>query len=432
MKSRAASTLILIVIGILIALGLGYTEAPPPADPPEAALESTSAGEVAVAPATTAQFDQPPMQEYAAACFSAVRERNPRGLIVRLTANRLADTCSVIVETDDGSGRWLFDWRNGVNGWRHEGELRWPESWPQQLPRSGIDASETAPERLAQLMAAAHEVWSEARRADWLYEIIWLPEPLSRPLVFINFDDRRPGAAPDAALTVIFDGTERLPDADFEHASALYPVTRFELREDHNFKGPLFESTALAEAPVSLEGDPAAANPHPLAANAENCMYWLHAVNTGRRVLRVAIDARQCFLVMENAGARDDYYLLTASGPEQYTEHASLILEPLPTPNLLLDRSRLSAARVRERLQQAIDWAGAGAGVDRLAIAWVDGAMFWQFDASNGGKRLLTYLDEAGRVVPPPDQFPVSVHERELGFADTRPALPFVSEVANP
>lgn len=432
MKSRAANTLILIVIGTLIALGLGYTDAPPPADPPEAAPDSTTASEVAVAPATTAQIDQPPMQEYAATCFRALRERNPRGRIVRLTANRLADTCSVIVETDDGSGRWLFDWRNGTKGWRHEGELRWPEPWPQQLPHSGIDTRETVPERLAQLMAAAHEVWSEARRTDWLYEIIWLPEPISRPLVFINFDDRRPGAAPDAALTVIFDGTERLPDADFEQANALYPVTRFELREDHNFKGPLFESTALAEAPVSLEGDPTAADPHPLAANAENCMYWLHAVNTGSRVLRVAIDSEQCFLVLENASARDDYYLLTATGSADYSEHPSLILDPLPGPNLLLDRSRLSAARVRERLQQAIDWAGAGARIDRLAIAWVDGAMVWQFDASSAGQRLLIYLDEAGKVVPPPDQFPVSVHERELGFADTRPALPYVSEVANP
>ena len=32
-------------------------------------------------------------------------------------------------------------------------------------------------------------------------------------------------------------------------------MTRFELREDHNFKGALYEATALAEAPVSLEGD---------------------------------------------------------------------------------------------------------------------------------------------------------------------------------
>lgn len=440
MKSRAASTLVLIVIGAIIALALGWTDGPvtrlapdsAQSDQPTAASDSTqddAAGRTTAAPVAA---EQPPMQEYAADCFSQLRQRNPQGRMVRLTANRLAETCSVIVETDDGSSRWLFDWRNGVNGWRHEGELRWPELWPQQLPSSGIDVSEIAAERLAQLMLAAHEVWSEAPRADWLYEVIWLPEPFARPLVFISFDDRSPGAAPDAALTVIFDGTERLGDAEFEQASALYPVTRFELREDHNFKGPLFESTALAEAPISLEGDPAAADPHPLAANAENCMYWLHAANTGSRVLRVAIDARQCFLVMGNASARDDYYLLTASGSEQYTEHASLILEPLPTPNLLLDRSRLSAARVRERLQQAIDWAGAGASIDRLAIAWVDGAMIWQFDASSGGKRLLIYLDEAGNVITPPEQFPVSVREREQGFADTRPAMPFISEAANP
>ena len=157
-------------------------------------------------------------------------------------------------------------------------------------------------------------------------------------------------------------------------------------------------------------------------------MYWLHAVNTGSRVLRVAIDSEQCFLVLENSGQRDDYYLLTASGSAEYTEHASLILEPLPTPNLLLDRSRLSSARVRERLRQAISQADPGASVDRLAIAWVAGAMIWQFDARSDGARKLIYLDESGNEIAPPEEFPLSVHEREQGFAQTRPAMPFVSE----
>lgn len=440
MKPRFVSTLILIVIGVLIALALGLNQAPvtdpsADADPDDLSASAPAAmpeDATAAAAASTVIEEQPPMQAFAADCFSRLRERNPRGRIVRLTANRLAIRCSAIVETDVGSGRWLFDWRDTAPEFRHEGELRWPEQWPPQLPETGIDASESTPERLTQLMNAARELWPEYERADWLYEIIWLPAPYSRPLVFISFDDRRPGAAADAALTVVFDGTNQLADADFDQANSLYPVTRFELREDHNFKGPIYESTALAEAAVSLEGDPAAANPSPLAANAEHCMYWLHAVNTGSRVLRVAIDAKQCFLVLENSGQRDDYYLLTAVGSAEYTEHASLILEPLPTPNLLLDRSRLSAARVRERLQQAIRWAGVDASVDRLAIAWVSGAMIWQFDARSGGKSLLIYLDESGNVIQPPDEFPVSVHEREQGFAATRPAMPFISEAANP
>lgn len=435
MKPRIVSTLMLIAIGIWIALAMDYPRgpivewmAPTPMAAPESAPDSTATSELALAPDATGEIEQAPMQDYAAECFRALRERNPRGRMVRMTANRLAIRCSAIVETDDGSERWLFDWRDSTSDFRHEGELRWPEQWPPQLPETGIDPSESAPERLAAIMAAARAVWPESDRADWLYEIIWLPEPYSRPLVFVSFDDRREGADANAALTVIFDGTEQLGDADTERADALYPLTRFELREDHNFKGPLYESTALAEAAVSLEGDPAAADPHPLAANAEHCMYWLHAVNTGSRVLRVAIDAHTCYLVLENSGQRDDYYLLTASGSAEYTEHASLILEPLPTPNLLLDRSRLSSARVRERLRQAISQADPGASVDRLAIAWVAGAMIWQFDASSDGARKLIYLDESGNEIAPPEEFPLSVHEREQGFAQTRPALPFVSE----
>lgn len=383
-------------------------------------------------PADAPAAEAPPVQEFAADCFAQLHQRNPRGRVVRLTANRLANSCSAIVETDVGSERWLFDWRNNDPAFRHEGELRWPEQWPPQLPTSGIDPGESAPERIAGIVAAARELWPPVDRRDWLYEIIWLPTPFSRPLVFVSFDDRRPGAAADAALTVVFDGTRQMDDAEFDQTMTLYPVTRFELREDHNFKGPIFESTALAEAAVSLEGDPAAGDPHPLAVNAEHCIYWLHTVNAGSRVLRVGIDAEQCFLVLENGSVRDDYYLLSATGSEQYTEHASLILEPLPSANLLLDRSRLSSARVRERLQQAIDWAGATARIERLAVAWVAGAMVWQFDARSGGEPLLIYLDESGNVIAAPAGYPLSVHEREQGFADTRPALPFMSESTDP
>lgn len=370
----------------------------------------------------------PPLQDFAGECFRTLRERNPRGRILRLNANRLADRCSMVIETDDGSGRWLFDWRDHQAGYVHEGELRWPETWPPEIPASGIADGEFAPERLDALSNEARALWPEQPHADWLYEIIWLPAPFARPLVFITFDDRSEGAADDAALTVIFDGSARLPDADYEQAYALYPLTRFELREDHNFKGPLFESTALAESAVSLEGDPDAGEPHLLMAKTELCMHWLHTVNTGKRVLRVGIDATRCFLLLENGNQRDDYYLLEASDAENYSEHASLILEPLPTPNLLLDRSRLSAARVRERLGQAEAAGGAGLAIERIAIAWVDGAMVWQFDGRRGEIRELVYLDESGTVIDPPGSFPVTVHEREQGFADTRPALPFVAE----
>ncbi len=102
--------------------------------------------------------------------------------------------------------------------------------------------------------------------------------------------------------------------------------------------------TALAEAAVSAQSGETDADPHPLARNAEHCMYWLRQANTGSRVLRVGIDAEQCFLVLENANIDDDFYLLSARGSDDYTEQPSLLLPVIPTANLLLDRSRLSSA----------------------------------------------------------------------------------------
>ncbi len=430
MKAKTASVvaLSLIVVGMLLALRLngipvshmledrepvGGNEAP--------ATVAETAPEVAVA------AEPPPLQEFAAECFRTLRERNPRGRILRLNANRLADRCSIVLETDAGSQRWLFDWRDHADGFVHEGELRWPEAWPAALPAVGIDAAEFAAERLTALTAEARALWPDQPHADWLYEIVWLPAPFARPLAFVTLADRSEGANSDDAFTVIFDGSARLPDEDYQEAYALYPMTRFELREDHNFKGPLYESTALAESAVSLEGDPDAGAPGPLAAMTEHCMHWLHTVNTGERVLRVGIDAQRCYLVLENAAVRDDYYLLSASNADEHAEHASLIVDPPPTPNLLLDRSRLSAARVRERIAQAEAVAGNGLSVERIAIAWVDGAMIWQFEGVRGGTRTLIYLDESGAVIEPAD-FPVTVHECEAGFADTRPALPFIAE----
>jgi hypothetical protein len=432
MKNKTAGVLALSVIalGVLLAQGfLADSGSYRFADPESADGIESPAAVAELPPETPLAVEPPPLQEFAAECFRTLRERNPRGRILRLNANRLGDRCSIVIETDEASQRWLFDWRDHTDGFVHEGELRWPEAWPAALPAIGIDAEEFAAERLTVLSAEARALWPDQPHADWLYEIVWLPAPFARPLAFVTLADRSEGADSDDAFTVIFDGSARLPDADYEQAFALYPMTRFELREDHNFKGPLFESTALAESAVSLEGDPDASDPGPLAAMTEHCMHWLHTVNTGERVLRVGIDAARCFLVLESGSVRDDYYLFEARDSKTFTEHANLILEPLPTRNLLLDRSRLSAARVRERLGQAEAVGGPGLAIERLAIAWVDGAMIWQFDGSRAGARTLIYLDESGTVIDPTGGFPVTVHERESGFADTRPALLFIAEV---
>ena len=370
--------------------------------------------------AAVAPVQQPPLQEFAAECFRSVRARNPRGRVLRLNANRLADRCSIIVETDEGSGRWLFDWRDGANGWRHQGEVRWPEAWPQEVPAAGIDAADLAPERIAAMVEKARALWPESDRSDWLYELIWMPEPWSRPLLSITFDDARPEAGDYDAFTAIYDGERLLQGDEAVQADAAYPMTRFELRVDHNFKGVLYEATALAEAPVSLEGDAAADPNDALARQAETCMHWLHEVNRGARVLRMALDSGHCWLLLENAHQRDDFYLLSAQDRERYEESASLALEPPPRANLLLDRSRLSAARLRERLTQA---RAGGLTVERLAIAYTGGGMVWQFDGLRDGARSLHWLDESGQAIAQPDEFPVSALEVAAGFAATTPAL---------
>lgn len=430
MKAKTASVLALsvVVFALLLALRLsGYSLFHLSDEFEQVRASDTQAPTGESPPETAPAAEPPPLQDYANECFSTLRARNPRGRILRLNANRLGDRCSMVIETDIGSARWLFDWRDHDAGFVHEGELRWPADWPAELPEVGIESADFAPERLTALAAETRAQWPDQPRADWLYEIVWVPAPFARPLAFVTLADRQEGADDDDAFTAIYDGSTRLPDADYDAAFALYPMTRFELREDHNFKGSLYESTALAESAVSLEGDPDASSPGLLAAKIEDCMYWLHTVNTGERVLRVGIDAARCYLVLESSKLRDDYYLMSASDADTYTEHASLILEPLPTPNLLLDRSRLSAARVRERMTQAEAIGGDGLAVERIGIAWVDGAMIWQFDGQRSGARTLIYLDESGAVIEPAD-FPVTVQEREAGFADTRPAMPFIGE----
>ncbi len=78
----------------------------------------------------------------------------------------------MIVETDAGSARWLFDWRDHDRGYVHEGELRWPDAWPAGIPAFGIEASQFAPERIASLMQAARDAWPEPDSAEWLYEVL--------------------------------------------------------------------------------------------------------------------------------------------------------------------------------------------------------------------------------------------------------------------
>ncbi len=423
-KSNAVPVLVASVVAmVFLLLGAGLPLLAPTQQQayPEAPGDSDSAADDSQAddsaPATP---EQPPLQTYAAECFRGARARNPRGRVVRLNANRLADRCSIIVETDDGSLRWLFDWRDGANGWRHQGELRWPEAWPAALAAEGIGASEIAPERIAAMVDKAGALWPAADRSDWLYELIWMPEPWARPLLYITFDDARPEAGTYDAFTAIYDGERLLEGDEAARADAAYPMTRFELREDHNFKGALFEATALAEAPVSLEGDAGFDPADALGTNAETCMHWLHEVNRGARVLRLAMDAGHCWLLLENAHQRDDFYLLSAQDRQTYQESASLALEPPPRANLLLDRSRLGAARLRERLAQA---RATGLAVERLAIAWVAGAMVWQFDGRLGGALQQHWLDEHGAVIDPPAEFPLSALELAAGFPATTPVL---------
>lgn len=397
----------------------------PPQDEAAVATDAAVGEEPAADPGTP--VDVPlTLEEYAAQCFRELRARNPVGRVLKFNANQLADRCSIIVETDETSGRWLFDWRDGENGWQHEGEVRWPDAWPAEVPAQAIAAGASAPETIATMLGAARARWPQADRGDWLYEIVWLPAPFARTLVFITFDDRRAQAGPHDGLGVIYDGTRALEGDEAAQADALYPLTRFELREDHNFKGALYESTALAESAVSLEGDAAHDPADALAASAERCMHWLHDVNAGSRVLRVALDADHCWLLQENAHARDDFYLFSARDTEHYEESASLALEPPPRANLLLDRSRLSAARVRERLAQAR--ARAGFVVERIAVAWVEGGILWQFDGRVDGLRTQVWLAEDGNEARPPARFPLSAQELDAGFPATSPVLAVAAE----
>lgn len=367
----------------------------------------------------------PPLAEFASECFRQMRARNPRGRVLKLNANRLADRCSIIVEVDADNQRWMFDWRDHASGYVHEGELRLPDGWSDL--GAGIVAADYANAQIEALVAQAHAEVGDAAHDEWLYEIVWLPAPFARSITFITLSDTGPEAEPYGAYASAYDGDTRLDTDTQTQAEALYPMTRFELREDHSFKGPMFESTALAEAAISLETDPDAGPPSALLSNAEVCMDALHKVNTGARVLRVAIAVDHCHLVMESAAQQHDFYLLGVLANGGFDEQPSVMLDTASLPNLLLDRSRLTMPRVRERLAQAE--ALRPAAINRIAVAWVAGAMIWQFSGDQGSAPV--WLDENGASIAPPAHFPISASERALGFPPSEPTLQFAAEVAD-
>ncbi len=385
-------------------------EVPPPP-------ESPTPPEVAAVP----QLD---LAAYAASCFRQVRERNPRGRILRLSANRLAGRCSGVVETRPGSGRWVFDWNDGAS-WVRKGELKLPSAWPALAPAAAIPDEVFAAEEIAARVADAHAMIPDAPHDEWMYEINWLPDPFSRTLVAITLSDTAPQAEPYGAYTYWFDSGYRVEGNADTQANELYPMTRFELREDHNFKGPLYESMALAEAAISLETDPNAGADPPLVKGAESCIDWLHKVNSGSRVLRVGITSDRCFIALENGSQRDDFYLLTTSGGEAFTDSPSLQIDVSTLSNLMLDRSRVTMPRLRERLAQAQAQPG-GAQIDHLAVFWLeDERMLWQFST---GPNVIAHLDESGEIISAPARFPITRAEIDQGFPPSSPVMEVLVE----
>lgn len=413
---------VLLLLGLLVLLGAFavFQRIDPRISGNSSAL-ATANGEI---PASLKLADQPippalNLADFAIRCFQDFRKRNPRGRLLRLNANRLGDRCSGIVETREGSGRWLFDWRDGSN-WVHEGELVLPRSWPREIPGTAIAPSSFSAGEVTARVAAAHAQVGERAHDEWLYEILWLPAPFDRQLTVITLSNTGPEAEAYDAYSYYFDGERILEGEEDTQANESYPLTRFELREDHNFKGALYESTALAEAAVSLETDPNAGADSALVKNAEACMDWLHKTDTGSRVLRVAISAQRCFLILENGAIRDDFYLLTTSGAKAFEESPSLQIDVATLPNLLLDRSRVTMPRLRERLAQVQAQPG-GKDIDRIAIFWVsDERMLWQFSV---GASVHSHLDESGQTVPAPASIPITRAELDQGFPASAPVM---------
>lgn len=416
---------VMCLLGLVFLAGVYYGFDPPPkpvTEPPIAVATSVdrpaSAEPRIFIPSTLNLTD------FSTQCVRDIRARNPRGRLLRLSANRLGDRCSGIVETRPGSGRWLFDWRDGEH-WERKGELVLPASWPREIPGDGIADEALTHDVISAHMVTAHAWIGELKHDEWTYEVLWLPPPFVRPITAITLSDVGPEAVPYGSWTMFLDAGIGVDEATDAQANALYPMTRFELREDHNFKGTLYESTALAETAVSLETDPNAGADSALLTNAELCMSWLHKANTGGRVIRVGIDVEHCFLTLENAKLRDVFYLLTTSADDAFVESASLQLDASVLPNLLLDRSRLTMPRLRERLAQAQAQPG-GVSIDHIAIFWLSNErMLWQFSS---GPDVRAHLDESGQLMDAPAQFPVTRAELDRGFPASSPVMDVVAE----
>lgn len=405
-------------------------DAPAPAAPPDDATQRQWQRD--------ADARMPPMAQYAADCFAQVRVRNPVGRLLALSANRLAHNCAAVVETASGSGRWLFDYRTDGGAFRHYGEVLWPDVWPQApaLPaeaESGaavrviadLDPAELDVARIAAVVEQIDiaEDGAGHQHAHWLYEPIWLPEPIDRTVVFVTLMQVADSNARNEHTVYVLAGEEWLEGERRERALSMYPSTRFELTDTHNFKGPLFESTALSESTISLEGAPQELH-HPLATLAEGCLAWVRDTAPGDRVLRLALGEGRCWLTLAQSDARERFHVVSYTVDGAHSKDHGALVFSAPPVNLLLDRSRLSASRVREQLGHALRTLQQPAEMRRLAIAWVDGQMVWQFAVNGAGAAAVLYLDSGGRTIDAPRAFPVSVFETQAGFPERGAALP--------
>lgn len=416
--------------GLWLAMGLAAGCAPPgdksgedPSSTPsnvvdESQADAGAAGPPSSSPAVT------DLAAYASECFAEQARRNPAGRVLILSANA-ADICSAVAEIGADHGRWHFDWRRAEQGWVHEGEVAWPRDWPAS-EAAGIPAAEFSAARIADRLDAARARHADAPQEDWLYEVLWLPAPFERALVFVTLHDRSEGAGPYDSFVRIYDGGRELEGEEYEQAQQRYALTRFELREDHNYKGAIFESLALMESAGMLEVDARALELSPVERRLEECLPALREVNRGSRILRIGIEATSCRVLLASARDREDFYLLSLSA-EGYEELPSQAVEAeLVAANLLLDRGRLSAARARQVLAAAT--AQLGQPVERLAIAVADGQTVWQASVGTGSAARLAWFDDAGRARDAPGRFPLTRIEAEAGFAPTEPLIGSVVE----
>ncbi len=414
MKTRKRSWPSWLLLAVFLGSGCSPQDSPqetadtiPPGDDPAMSADAESANAVTG------------LARYAADCFAEQRQRNPAGRLLMLSAN-VADICSAVAEIGEDRGRWHFDWRRSEQGWVHEGEVAWPADWPA-AEAAGITAAELPIERIAGRLAAAHAKFAEEAHENWLYEVLWIPAPFERALVYVTLADRSEGAGTYDSSVVIFDGERELEGEEYGWAQQRYALTRFELREDHNYKGAIFESRALMESAGMLEADAGALELSPLERRLEQCLPAVRGVNRGSRVLRISADAATCRVVLASASDREDFYLLVLEA-DGYQELPSLRVDPgLLAANLLIDRGRLSSAQARQVLAAAA--ATLGRPAERLAIASIDGETVWQASVGSGPEVKVAWLDDSGQPRPAPDRYPLSSFEVDAGFPPSPPVL---------